>query len=211
MRAVSLALVCILLATPTGAAQAPGRGQATPAKPPAQPAPAGPAIAGAVTPPAGYVIGPDAVLIVMFWREKDMSAETVVRPDGMITLPLLNDIKAAGLTPDQLREVVEKAAAQYVEEPNATVAVKQINSRRVFITGNVAKPGTYPLTGATTVLQLIAIAGGLTEYADEKGIAVMRVEGGRTSSFKFNYKDVTRGRKLEQNIELKPGDTVVVP
>lgn len=186
---------------------APGKG-----RPPAQPStPAAPPTAAAsVALPAGYTIGPDDVLVVMFWREKDLSAEVAVRPDGMITLPLLNDVKAAGLTPDQLREAVEKAAAAFVEEPNVTVAVKQINSRRVFITGNVAKPGTYPLTGTTTVLQLIAIAGGLNEYADEKGIAVMRVEGGKTISLKFNYKDVTRGRKLEQNVELKPGDTVVV-
>lgn len=186
---------------------APGKG-----RPPAQPSKpaAPPAAAASVALPAGYTIGPDDVLVVMFWREKDLSAEVAVRPDGMITLPLLNDVKAAGLTPDQLREAVEKAAAAFVEEPNVTVAVKQINSRRVFITGNVAKPGTYPLTGTTTVLQLIAIAGGLNEYADEKGIAVMRVEGGRTTSLKFNYKDVTRGRKLEQNVELKPGDTVVV-
>lgn len=186
---------------------APGKGR--PSAQPSTPA-APPTAAASVALPAGYTIGPDDVLVVMFWREKDLSAEVAVRPDGMITLPLLNDVKAAGLTPDQLREAVEKAAAAFVEEPNVTVAVKQINSRRVFITGNVAKPGTYPLTGTTTVLQLIAIAGGLNEYADEKGIAVMRVEGGRTTSLKFNYKDVTRGRKLEQNVELKPGDTVVV-
>ena len=121
------------------------------------------------------MIGPEDVLAILFWRDKDMSVETSVRPDGMITVPLLNDIKAAGLTPEQLREAIEKAAAEYVEDPSVTVAVKQINSRRVFVTGNVAKPGPYPLISATTVLQLISMAGGLTEYADEKGISVMRV------------------------------------
>jgi polysaccharide export outer membrane protein len=120
-------------------------------------------------------------------------------------------VKAAGLTPEQLRQQVEKAAAEFVEEPSVTVVVKQINSRRVFVTGNVLKAGVYPLTTSMTVLQAIAAAGGLNEYADEKGIAVMRVEGGQTTRFKFNYKDVRRGKKLEQNIVLRPGDTIVVP
>jgi polysaccharide biosynthesis/export protein len=178
-------------------------------KPATSPAKAPGAPAG-VTPPPGYVLGADDVLIVMFWREKEMSAEVAVRPDGMIALPLLNDVKAEGLTVEQLRQQVEKLAAEFVKEPSATVVVKQINSRRVFVTGNVTKAGIYPLTGAMTVLQAIAAAGGLNEYADEKSVSVMRVENGQTRQFKFNYKDVTRGKHLEQNIELRPGDTVVV-
>jgi len=149
---------------------------------------------------------------VLFWREKDLSVDNiVVRPDGMITLPLINDIKAAGFTPNELRDAVTKAIGEFVETPSATVVVKQINSRKVFITGQVGKPGTYPLTGPTTVLQLIAIAGGVLDFAKENDIVIMRTEGGRTTNFRFQYKDVIKGRNLQQNILLKPGDTVVVP
>lgn len=170
-----------------------------------------PAAAAAVALPADFLIGPEDVLTVVFWREPDLSGEVIVRPDGMISLPLLQDVKAAGLTPEQLSDQLEEQAAKFLEAPTATVTVKSINSRRVFITGQVQKPGIYPLTSPTTVLQLIAIAGGLNEYADEKNISIMRTEGGRQVSFRFNYKDVSKRKKLEQNIQLEPGDTVVVP
>ena len=173
--------------------------------------PPGATAATALTLPTGYVIGPSDVLSVVFWRDKDMSADVTVRPDGNISLPLLNDIPAAGLTPDQLRSKLVDAASKYIEDPNATVLVKEIHSRNVFITGNVAKPATYPLNGDMTVLQLIAIAGGLQEYADAKNIVVIRAENGRTQYHKFNYKDVVRQKNVAQNIMLKPGDTVVVP
>jgi polysaccharide export outer membrane protein len=187
----------------------------TPAKPPANkppsvaPAPIVPA--PAVPPPPGYLIGPDDVLQVLYWREKDVSAEVVVRPDGMISLPLLNDVKAAGLTPEQLRDAVNEAAKKYFEDPSVTINIKAINSRKVFITGSVAKPGPYALTSQTTVLQLIATAGGLTEFADQKNVSVMRTENGKPVRYPFNYKDVAKGKNLKQNIELKPGDTVIVP
>jgi polysaccharide export outer membrane protein len=164
-----------------------------------------------VTLPTGYLIGADDVLTIVFWRDKEMSAEVVVRPDGRISLPLLNDVQAAGLTPDQLRADLEKAASKYIADPNSTVVVKEIHSRKVFITGNVAKAGTYPLTGEMNVLQLIALAGGLAEYADAKNIVVMRNEGGQPHAFKFNYKDVIKQKNVQQNILLKPGDTIVVP
>jgi polysaccharide export outer membrane protein len=166
--------------------------------------------AGATLPP-GYVIGPDDVLTVVFWREKDMSAEVTVRPDGKISLPLLNDIDAAGITPEQLRLNLEKAAGKLMSEPNASVSVKTINSRKVYITGNVMKPGTFPLTGEMTVLQLIALAGGLQEWADSKNVVILRKQDGRDQRFTFNYKDVTKQKHPEQNIALKPGDTVIVP
>jgi polysaccharide export outer membrane protein len=181
------------------------------AKAPQQPADAPADATASVALPAGYVIGPDDLLSVVFWRDKDMSADVVVRPDGKISLPLLNDVDAAGLTPDELRTKLTKAASKFVEEPNATVVVKEIRSRKVFITGNVAKPGNYPLNGDMTVLQLIAVAGGLQEYADSGSIVVMRTENGQQKSFKFNYKDVIKQRHVEQNILLKAGDTVVVP
>ena len=162
-------------------------------------------------PPADYVVGAGDVLGVVFWRERELTADVVVRPDGKISLPLMNDVEVAGLTPDQVRERVVGRAKEFVEDPNATVIVKQINSRWVYVTGQVGKPGPYPLTGPTTVLQLIATAGGVLEYADTKNIIVMRNENGKPSYFRFNYKDVVRQRNLKQNIALKPGDTVVVP
>jgi polysaccharide export outer membrane protein len=169
-------------------------------------------VAGAIVPPPGYVIGADDVLSVLFWREKEMSADVAVRPDGKITLPLLNDIDAAGLTPEQLREKVTAAAGQYVEDPSVSVVVKAINSRKVFITGQVPKPGAYPLVGPTTVLQLIAIAGGVAEYSDSENILIMRTVNGKPTALRFNYKDVAKRKKnLAQNIALEPGDTIVVP
>ena len=140
-----------------------------------------------------------------------MSAEVTVRPDGKIALPLLHEIAAAGYTPEQLREKLVEAAREYVEEPNPTVLVKGFLSRNVFVTGSVAKPNTYALTGDTTVMQLIALAGGLEEFADREHIVIMRVENGRQQYYKFNYKDVIRQKHPEQNILLRPGDTVVVP
>ena len=181
------------------------------AAPAPQPAPAAQPTPTGVTPPADYVIGPDDVLSIVIWREKEMSSEVVVRPDGKISLPLVNELQAAGLTPAQLRSAVEKAASKWVKEPDATVIVKTINSRKVSILGNVGKAGTYPLTGDMTVLQLIAQAGGLQEYADAKGITIMRKQDGRDITLKFNYKDVVKGKNLQQNVSLKPGDTVIVP
>ena len=162
-------------------------------------------------PPPGYLIGPEDVLHVVFWRDADMSADVVVRPDGMITLPLVNDVQAAGLTPSELGTRLATAASRFFDQPNVTVIVRQINSRKVFITGEVSKPGEYPLTSPTTVLQVIAMAGGLKDYADAKNIVVMRKDRASTKTFRFNYKDVSNHKRLEQDLELKPGDTIVVP
>jgi polysaccharide export outer membrane protein len=163
-------------------------------------------------PSPGYVIGADDVLSILFWRDKDLSApEVTVRPDGKVTLPLLNDLQAAGLTPDQLRDAIAEAARKYVEDPNPTVIVKEIKSRKVFITGQVEKAGPYPLNGATSILQLIATAGGLRDFADGKNISLMRTENGKPVVYEFNYQDVLKKKNLRQNIELKPGDVVVVP
>jgi polysaccharide biosynthesis/export protein len=205
VRAAGVALV--LAATALSLfAQAPVPSAPKPAAPAgAQTAPAG------VPLPAGYVIGPEDVLDIIFWKDKDMSTEAVVRPDGRITLPLINEMQASGLTPEQLRDALMAAAVKYVEDPNVSVVVKAINSRKVFITGQVAKPGAYPLTAPTTVMQLIAVAGGLHEFADAKNIIIMRTENGKPTAYPFNYKDVLKRKNLKQNIELKPGDTVVVP
>lgn len=200
----------------TMSASGPAFAQGTPAAPsvtaPTRAAVTGaPVVPGAVVPPAGYVIGAEDVLAIVFWREKDLSIESAVRPDGMITLPLLNDLHAAGLTPDQLRERIQAAATKYVEDPSVTVVVRTINSRKVFITGQVAKPGQYPLTAPTTVMQLIAMAGGLHEFANTKKILIMRTEGGQQIAKPFSYQDVLNRKNLKQNIELQPGDTVIVP
>ena len=147
------------------------------------------------------MIGPEDVLSIVFWRDKDMSADVVVRPDGKISLPLLNDVQAAGLTPGSARAPsIEKAAAKYVADPNATVIVKEINSRKVSSPGNVVKAGTYPLNGDMTVLQLIALAGGLQEYADAKNI-VDHAQGerqGRVSQVQLQGR--VSGKNLQQNI-----------
>ncbi len=162
--------------------------------------------------PSDYAIGPEDVLGILFWRDTEMSGDVTVRPDGMITLPLLGDVRAVGLTPEALATHVEAAAGKLITEPNVTIVVRQINSRKVYITGEVTTGGSYPLSGPRTVMQLIALAGGLTEYADSKNITVMRTAAdGQQQVFRFNYKDVARGKNLQQNILLKPGDTVVVP
>ena len=179
---------------------------------PAETAAKGPAVAGIAELPPGYVIGAEDVLAIVFWREKELSVDSAtVRPDGMITLPLVNDLQAAGLTPDQLREQIQSAAAKYVADPSVTVAVQTIRSRKVFITGQIAKPGQYPLTAPTSVMQLIAMAGGLHEFADSENILIMRTEDGRQVAKEFNYEEVLDRENLEQNIDLLPGDTIVVP
>jgi polysaccharide export outer membrane protein len=168
--------------------------------------------AAAVPVAPDYVIGPDDVLSILFWRDKDLSASDVtVRPDGKVTLPLLNDVQASGRTPEQLGDAIREAARKFVEDPNPTVIVKEIKSRRVFITGRIEKPGPYPLNGRTTILQLIAMAGGLREFVDGKNISLMRSDKDKQTVFDFNYQDVVKKRYLHQNIELKPGDVVVVP
>ena len=161
--------------------------------------------------PADFVIGPEDVLGILVWREPDVSGDVTVRSDGKITLPLVGEITAGGLSPEALRLELQTAAGRFVADANVTVVVRQINSRKVFITGEVAHPGAFPLIGPRSVLQLIALAGGLTEYANGDDIRIMRTERGRTNALKFNYKDVMKGKRLEQNVQLQPGDIVVVP
>lgn len=199
---VALALLAGASAPALGqqAAQTPAPAQAVPPQ-----APAG------VPLPKDYVVGAEDVLSVQFWRDQEMSGEVTVRPDGMITLPLVGDLAAAGLTPEGLKASIEKAVSRLITDPSVTVTVKQINSRKVFITGQVANPGTYALTGPRTVMQLIALAGGLLEYAKSNEIVTLRTVNGKQVSYKFRYKDVSKGQDLDQNIELQPGDTVVVP
>jgi polysaccharide export outer membrane protein len=192
------------------ASAAPANAQ-TPAPTGAPTQPQGRVAGPGVQVPNEYVIGPEDVLGINFWRDTDMTGDVTVRPDGRITLPLIGDITAAGLTPEQLKSEITKAASKLIEDPSVTVIVRAINSRKVFITGQVATPNAYPLTRDLSVMQLITLAGGLTEFADKKNITVLRTENGQQRVFKFNYSDVSKGKGLSQNIVLKPGDTVVVP
>lgn len=209
-----------LVAALSSAAAAQQPGSATPPRPtPSTTRPAGqgtsttparPASTGTSL-PSDYAIGPDDVLGIVVWRETDLSGDVTVRPDGMITLPLLQDVKAAGLTPDQLRQQIQQAFSKFVADPNVTVTVRQIHSRNVYITGEVTRPGPYPVSGQMTVMQLISVAGGLTEYASRGEITILHTEGGKQQTSKFNYNDVAKGKNVAQNRVLKPGDTVVVP
>ena len=169
-----------------------------------------PPIANADAVPKDYVIGVADVLSVVFWREKDLSAEVLVRPDGKISLPLLNDVPAAGMTPQQLAAAVQQAALKFVLDPGATVIVKEIRSRKVYVIGEVAKPGTFPLASEMNVLQAIAEAGGFVEGANKSDIVIVRNESGKEHRYKFNYNDVVRGKNVQQNIRLAPGDTILV-
>jgi len=161
--------------------------------------------------PGNYIIGTDDLLSIVYWRDKEMSTDARVRPDGRISLPLINEVMAAGLTPEALQKKITEESKKFMEDASITIVVREINSLRVFITGEVNKPGPYPITSATTVMQLISLAGGLREYANAKNIMIMRKEGDKQTSFKFNYKEVASGKNLKQNVDLKPGDTVVVP
>jgi polysaccharide export outer membrane protein len=215
------ALSALLLLTDVSDAQttaSPGQKPASRPAGPASPAAPRPGQPGAATAkpqeavrPIDYVIGSEDVLGVVFWREPEMSGDVTVRPDGRITIPVIGEVQAAGKTPEQLQAEIVAAASKYISAPNAVVVVRTINSRKVFVTGRVTTPGTYPLTGALTVMQAIALAGGLTEFANPKNITILRTEAGQSRTFTFNYQDVARGRSLEQNIQLRPGDTVVVP
>jgi polysaccharide export outer membrane protein len=165
----------------------------------------------AATDDPNYAIAPEDVLTIDVWKEPEISRTVPVRRDGKISLPLLNDVQAAGLTPTQLgSEIVEKLRATIVH-PQVTVIVAQMSSLRIYILGQVNRGGAYPLVPDMTVMQALSIAGGFTPYANLKKIHVMRTENGTDKMFSVNYKEVSSGRKPEQNIHLKAGDTIVVP
>jgi polysaccharide biosynthesis/export protein len=165
----------------------------------------------AATDDPNYSIAPEDVLTIDVWKEPEISRTVPVRRDGKISLPLLNDLQAAGLTPTQLSsEIVEKLRATIVH-PQVTVIVAQMSGLRVYVLGQVTRGGAYPLVPDMTVMQALSIAGGFTPYANVKKMFVMRKENGADKIFAVNYKEVISGRKTEQNIQLKPGDTIVVP
>lgn len=160
---------------------------------------------------ADYKIGPQDMVRVDVWKEPDVSRTIPVRPDGKISLPLLNDVQAAGLTAVQLANVIRDGLTKYITSPQVTVTVTEINSRRVYCNGEVMKPGALALLPNMTALQAISSCGGFTQFARIKNIYILRVEDGKQVQHPFNYKDVIKGKKPEDNILLQPGDVIVVP
>ncbi|HXM61008.1 MAG TPA: polysaccharide biosynthesis/export family protein [Terriglobales bacterium] len=157
-----------------------------------------------------YVIGADDVLLISVWKEPDLTITLPVRPDGNISMPLLNDVPAAGLSPTQLAASITEKLKRYVADPRVTVIVTQINSQKVYVTGEVLHTGAIQLLPNMTVLQALADAG-FTQFANTKGIYVLRDENGRQQKIPVNYKRLVKGQAIDQNIILKPGDTIVVP
>jgi polysaccharide biosynthesis/export protein len=166
--------------------------------------PSGPAV------PPDYVIGADDTLHVTVWKEPEMSATLPVRPDGKISLPLLDDVQAAGMTPMQLSASIKEKLKKYIADPHVTVVVTAMNSQRIFVAGEVNHPGAMALLPHMTMLQALSSAG-FTQFANVKAIYLLRTENGQQTKTPFNYKDVVKGNHPEQNIILKPGDTIVVP
>ncbi|MFI5118466.1 MAG: polysaccharide biosynthesis/export family protein [Terriglobales bacterium] len=161
--------------------------------------------------PAGpeYVIGPEDVLHIAVWKEADLTATLPVRPDGKISLPLLDDVQASGLTPKQLAESVTEKLRKYIADPRVTVVVTTINSKRIYLVGEVLHPGATSMLPNMTVLQALSSAG-LSQFAKTKGIYVLRTENGKQQKLPVNYRKLVKG-EIAQNYQLQPGDTIVVP
>src|SRR5258708_4900774 len=158
-----------------------------------------------------YKIGPQDVLKIDVWREDQLTRTVPVRPDGKITLPLLNDVQAAGLTPMELAGVIRDELKNYVNNPQVTVSVTEINSRRIYVTGEVARAGAFPLLPGMTVLQALSSSGGFTQFARLKNIHILRTVNGERAKLPFNYKEAINGKNPAQDIELQTGDVIVVP
>ena len=182
-------------------------GQAAPAQAP----PAQATAHQAATQDPNYIIGARDVLDISVWKEPELTRALPVRPDGKVSLPLLNDVQAAGLTPTQLANNISNELKKYVTNPQVTIIVTQINSQRIYILGEVSRAGAYPLLPQMTVLQALSSAGGLGTFANGKKIYVLRQVDGKPEKYPFHYKDVLAGKRANENIELKAGDTIVVP
>ena len=158
-----------------------------------------------------YQIGPGDVIVISVWKEPEASSTVVIRPDGKISIPLVNDLSVDGKSPMEIQNIIAEKLSPFIKTPNVTVTVKEINSKKVFVLGEVNRAAAYQITQPTTVLQILTEAGGLRPFAKQKSIYVLRLENGKQAKLPFNYKDVVKGEKIEQNILLRPGDTVVVP
>jgi len=166
---------------------------------------------GSVTQDRNYTIGPEDVLDVDVWKQPDLSRKVPVRPDGKISLPLLGDIQAAGKTPTELGDSIEKELHKYVSDPQVTVIVTAINSQRIYVLGEVNRPGPEDLYPDMTVLQALAAAGGFTQFADRKKIYILSHDNAKEERHPFNYKAAIRGDQAKQSVVLRPGDTIIVP
>jgi polysaccharide export outer membrane protein len=158
-----------------------------------------------------YTVGEGDVLRIDVWQEAEVSQNAVVRPDGNISLPLINEVKVSGMTPLEIQGLVAEKLKGFVNQPKVTVTVTEIRSKRAYISGEVTRPGEYPLNTKVTVLQLIAQAGGFTPFAKTENVVIIRVVNGAEQRLRFRYKEVLHGKNIEQNIALQPGDTVIVP
>ncbi len=158
--------------------------------------------------PEEYVIGPMDQLKISVWRDESLTTEAVVRSDGKISVPLINDVQASGLTVLELKEEITKGLKEFIPGVEVTVIVTQMNSNMIYVQGEVTGPGPLPFNGELTVIQALALAGGLTPYADKNSIIILRANG---EKLEFNYNQVIKGKKLEQNVRLQRGDTIIVP
>jgi len=166
---------------------------------------------GSVQTPENYVIGLGDMLEIFVWRNEQLSRDVIVRPDGKISLPLIQDIQAEGLTVLQLRDEITRRFDKHVNVPKVTIIVSQINSYKVNVLGRVMRPGVYPITGNTTLLEAISMAGGFSEWANKRKITVITHQGGKEKKIRVNYKKIASGKDPSQNIILKRGDTIIVP
>ena len=158
-----------------------------------------------------YVIGLQDVLLINVWREPELSVQVVVRPDGKITMPLIDELDASGLTTQKLKDVITEKLKKYITAPTVTVVVSEINSQTVSVMGHVFRPGSYPLGSPITLVELLARAGGFREFANQKKVRVVRKGSTQTQQFRFNYKRFVDGKDLHHNITLENGDVVIVP
>jgi polysaccharide export outer membrane protein len=193
--------------------QQPPATQAVPDKPePAKAAPETPADTKPATPvvavdPKAYLIGAEDLISIRVWHEPENSGQFVVRPDGKVSVPLIGEIQAAGLTPEKLSANIAEGLQRIMVHPEVTVGVERVNSKKYYIQGEVNRPGSYPLVIDTTILEALVNAGGFREFANTKKITILR----GSERLKFNYKEVTKGKKMEQNILVKPSDQIIVP
>jgi polysaccharide biosynthesis/export protein len=159
--------------------------------------------------PSTYKIGVGDVLHITVWEEPQLTETAVVRPDGKVSMPLVTEVDVAGLTPEAAQQTLTERLTKFVHKPRVTVTVQEIHSRMVYITGEVQRPGAYPLVDVMNVVQLVARAGGLTDFAKQKQVYVLRA--GNSARVNVNYEKALKGQAPQQNVELVPGDTVVVP
>jgi polysaccharide export outer membrane protein len=164
----------------------------------------------AVLPP-GYQLRPGDTLLVSVWKETDLQSEVLIRPDGGMSFALAGELQAAGHTVAELTSMLETRIRKFIPDAVVTVSVKAAAGNRIYVVGKVTRPGDFPLVGPMTVMQALSLAGGATPFADTNGIRILRLNGDRQTSIRFRYSDIERGRKLDQNILLQNGDTVVVP